>query len=64
VPGLSDDSALLTVEEVAQLLKVHENTVRIWLRSSQLAGIRLGREWRITRADLDRFLADRRQERQ
>jgi excisionase family DNA binding protein len=56
----------LTVNEVAERLKVTPLTVRRWLYSGELAGIRLssGRAgWRITQADLDEFLAARRQER-
>ncbi len=56
----------LTVNEVAERLKVTPLTVRRWLYNGELAGIRLssGRAgWRITQADLDEFLAARRQER-
>jgi len=54
---------LLTVEQVAQLLKVIPDTVRSWIQSGALLasrpgnGTRPGRKYRIRRADLDAFVA-------
>ena len=50
---------LLTVEEVADYLRVAPNTVYRWCRSGKLAGIKIGKEWRISRPNLDAFLANR-----
>lgn len=47
---------LLTPEEVADLLSVSLKTVGNWLRSGQLQGIKLGRLWRISRPELERFV--------
>ncbi len=52
-------SELLTVEEVASFLRVAPNTVYRWCRSGKLPGIKIGKEWRISRAELDAFLSDR-----
>ena len=55
------EQAFLTVQEIAERLKVNEETVRRWLRSSELEGILLGDKagYRISEAALQRFL-DRR----
>ena len=37
----------LTVEEAAVRLKVEDETIRRWLRSGQLRGLKFGRVWRI-----------------
>jgi len=50
---------LLTAEEVASYLRVAPNTVYRWLRSGKLAGIKIGKEWRISRPELDAFLTNR-----
>ena len=50
---------MLTVDEIAVLLKRAPYTVRKWLRDKKLTGIRIGRDWRVKPADLDRFLAER-----
>jgi excisionase family DNA binding protein len=48
----------LTVAEIAERLRVHEQTVRRWLRSGELPGRALGRKagWRIREADLEEFM--------
>ena len=56
---------LLTVPEVAALLKLNEQTVRKWLREGRLPGISLGSRqagWRVRRADIERFLDEHRGE--
>lgn len=52
---------LLTVDEIAQELKVDPETVRRWLRSRELPGVITSRQagWRVARADLNTFLAER-----
>lgn len=47
---------ILTPEEVASELKVGVDTVVAWLRTGQLKGAKIGRQWRMMRADLDAFL--------
>ena len=37
----------LTAEQVAELMQVHLGTVRVWLRSGQLRGVKVGRAWRV-----------------
>ena len=50
----------LTVEEIAQQLRVHVETVRSWIRSGELDAIDVGGKYRIYRADLNDFLERRR----
>jgi len=46
---------LLTVDEVAQRLSLHAKTIRRYIRSGRLKAKRIGKEYRITRTDLDEF---------
>jgi excisionase family DNA binding protein len=48
----SEESAYLTVAQVAQLLDVCEKTVRAAIRAGQLAAVRVGRTIRIPRRAL------------
>jgi len=48
----------LTVAEVAEMLKLNQQTVRNWIDQRVLPAIRVGRRVRIRRADLDRMLAE------
>ena len=52
---------MLTVKEVADRLKVHENTIRGWLDRRALRGIRLSGKagWRVRESELERFLKER-----
>jgi excisionase family DNA binding protein len=47
---------LLTPQEVAERLKVKTRTVQEWLRTGRLAGLKLGKRWRIRESDLSAFL--------
>lgn len=49
----------LSVEEVAQILKMDEETVRRWIRNRQLKAYKFGRDLRIRRDDFDRFVKER-----
>ena len=51
----------LTVEEIVDMLKVHEQTVRRWLREGELRGVLLGRKagYRVRESDLAAFLQAR-----
>src|SRR2546421_4201143 len=46
----------LTVAEVAELLKLNQQTVRNWIDQGSLPALRVGRRVRIKRSDLDRVL--------
>jgi excisionase family DNA binding protein len=57
-----DTGEWLTVSEAADMLKVHEETVRRWVRAGELPVLDLGGQktgYRILRTELDRFLRER-----
>jgi excisionase family DNA binding protein len=59
------DDDLLTVPEVAAILRLNEQTVRKWLREGRLPGIYLGSRtagYRIRRSDVTAFLEAQRGE--
>ncbi|MBV9050618.1 MAG: helix-turn-helix domain-containing protein [Solirubrobacterales bacterium] len=43
--------------EIAHQLSVHQVTVRTWIRSGKLPGIRAGRQYRVRSSDLERFMS-------
>jgi excisionase family DNA binding protein len=47
----------LTVNEIAEELRVKPRTVRLWLDSGALRGIKAGRQWRVRPEDLEAFVA-------
>ena len=48
----------LTVEEVAEYLRLHEETVRRMTREGTLPGRKVGRSWRYTKRELDAWVAN------
>lgn len=52
------DEYYLTVAEVAELLRLNQQTVRNWIDQGSLPAVRVGRRVRIKRSDLDRVLSD------
>ncbi|MGH2768837.1 MAG: helix-turn-helix domain-containing protein [Actinomycetota bacterium] len=50
---------LLTVSEVAALVRVSNMTVYRLIKSGQLPAIRVGKNYRIRESDMDRYLAER-----
>ncbi len=50
---------LLTVAEVANIMRVSNMTVYRLIKSGQLSAIRVGKNYRIRRGDIDRYLTER-----
>ena len=61
IPEAAREPAMMTVSDVARYMSVSEEMIRIWLREGQLKGMKTGRKqqshWRVTRAEVDRFVA-------
>src|SRR6185436_1789697 len=49
---------LYSAEQVAELLNLHVKTVRRYVRDGRLKAKRIGKEYRITRADLEAFAGE------
>lgn len=48
---------IYTLQEVAEILKVNVRTIHRYLESGQLEAIKMGgRQWRVTKEALERFL--------
>ncbi len=45
-----------TTQEIAELLKVSEATVRNWIHDEELRAVRIGRDFRVAARDLEAFL--------
>ena len=50
------DDTFLTVAEVAEILKLNQQTVRNWIDQGSLPALRVGRRVRIRSSDLERVL--------
>ncbi len=55
---LETEESFLTVAEVAEVLKLNQQTVRNWIDQGSLPAVRVGRRVRIKRSDFDRILEE------
>ncbi len=53
---LMDQQILLTPFDVAKSLQMNERTVTQWLRNGYLRGFKIGKEWRVSKIDLEAFI--------
>ena len=53
---MTQSSDLLTVKEVAEILRVSQPTVLRMIDDGELRAIRVRNQWRIRRSDLEAFL--------
>jgi excisionase family DNA binding protein len=56
---MSNEPEFLTVEEIANRLRVHEDTVLRWIRMKRLKAYKIGRDYRIEKVDYEEFLRER-----
>ncbi len=49
---------ILTLEQAANRAQVAVKTMREWLRTGKLKGIKAGRLWRVRASDLERFFEE------
>ncbi|MBT9165129.1 MAG: hypothetical protein DDT22_01339 [candidate division WS2 bacterium] len=47
---------LLVIKEVAEYFKVTPDTIRKWIKKGKLRAIKVGKNWRVTVKDLERFV--------
>ncbi len=58
-PGNVMGERLLTVSEVASVMRVSNMTVYRLIKSGQLSAIRVGKNYRIRETEVDRYLRER-----
>jgi excisionase family DNA binding protein len=51
-------SSILTLQGLAEYLKVHPSTIYRLLKKKQLPAFKIGRDWRFNRESIDRWRAD------
>ena len=57
MPKKTSDSAILTIREVAEYLKVTERTIYRLAAAKKIPGFKVGGTWRFRQADIDAWIA-------
>ena len=52
---MNQTQELLSVFDIAKRLKLHVKTVRNYVREGRLKAVRVGKQYRISRADVEAF---------
>jgi excisionase family DNA binding protein len=55
---IAQQDSFLTVAEVAEMLKLNQQTVRNWIDQGSLPAVRVGRRVRILRSDFERLVEE------
>ena len=58
-PALPGGGALLTVAEVAGVMRVSNMTVYRMIKGGEIAAVRVGHNYRIRESELERYLSER-----
>ena len=53
-----NNNEFLTVEQVAELLQVHWQTILNYIKNGKLKAVKLGKGYRIAKSALDEFLKE------
>ncbi len=56
--GSGDERQLLTLEEVAELLRLGKRTTYRMAKEGELPAFKIGGAWRFDRADIDRWIEE------
>ena len=54
--GKPPQNDILTVEEVAEYLRLQPQTIYKWAQDKRIPAVKLGKEWRFRKTILDRWL--------
>ena len=55
-PASAPGNEILTLEEVAEYLRLTPQTIYKWAQERRIPAVKLGKEWRFRRSILDRWL--------
>ena len=56
---MPEPDPIMTIDEVAEYLDLHPLTVRRLARDGEIPAFKVGRQWRIKRELLEKWIADR-----
>ncbi len=56
--AVTDEKELITVSHAADALSASSQTIRNWIRSDRLPGVRIGNRFLIPRAEVERLRGD------
>ncbi len=55
---MAKDITVYTLQEVEEVLSVTRRTIYNWIKSGKLHAVKVGKQWRVKKEDLEAFLND------
>jgi len=55
---VSDNDKIMTLEEVAEYLRVKPQTIYTWAQEKKIPAAKLGKEWRFRKSMIDKWFND------
>lgn len=55
---MDDSDRIMTLEEVAEYLRVKPQTIYTWAQEKKIPAAKLGKEWRFRKSVIDRWFND------
>jgi excisionase family DNA binding protein len=56
---MPDNDKIMTLEEVAEYLRVKPQTIYTWAQEKKIPAAKLGKEWRFKKSMIDKWFNDR-----
>jgi excisionase family DNA binding protein len=56
---MNDNDKIMTLEEVAEYLRVKPQTIYTWAQEKKIPAAKLGKEWRFRKSMIDQWFNDR-----
>jgi excisionase family DNA binding protein len=56
---MANDDKIMTLEEVAEYLRVKPQTIYTWAQEKKIPAAKLGKEWRFKKSMIDQWFNDR-----
>jgi len=46
-----------SIEEIAEHIQVHKDTIRIWIRKGEIPAHKIGKQWRFRISEIDEWVS-------
>ena len=47
----------LSIEEIAEHIQIHKDTIRIWIRKGEIPAHKIGKQWRFKISEIDTWVS-------
>lgn len=52
----SENEKWSTIDEIAEHIKVHKDTIRVWIKENKIPAHKIGRQWRFKISEIEDWI--------